>query len=265
MPNSLFVNESFLDAHAETVSAIAAIIVSVGIAIVVDRFLIGRAERATLSMDTASFSREARTRLRVIRRLVFLVIIVIGAAIAVSEFTSVKRFATGVLASTAVLGLVIGFAGRQLVANLVAGVLMAITQPVRIGDRVTIGEDEVTGTVKDIALTYTTIERGDGASVVVPNENLISGVVVNHSVGNLTKPLTVKLLTPANADLAAARKAVEELGAGFSVTEMDELGLHLEISERPTPGADRLKAEAELRERAQSALAKAKVLGPDGP
>ena len=82
-----------------------------------------------------------QTRLRLVRRLVFVAILVIGAALALSQFTKFERLATGILASSAVLGLVIGFAARQTLANMVAGILLAITQPIRIGDTVTI-EDE---------------------------------------------------------------------------------------------------------------------------
>src|SRR4029450_7864159 len=91
--------------------------------------LITRAVQATVRMDTGQLSPEARTRLRLIRRLLFLVIILIGVALALSQFTSIKRFATGVLASTAVLGIIIGFAGRPVIADLVSGLLLAITPP----------------------------------------------------------------------------------------------------------------------------------------
>ena len=74
-----------------------------------------------MRMDTGQFSREARTRLRLIRRLLFVAIILIGVALALSQFTSIKRFATGLLASTALLGIIIGFAGRQVIANFVGG------------------------------------------------------------------------------------------------------------------------------------------------
>ena len=114
-------------------------------------------------------------------------IILIGVALALSQFTSIKRFATGVLASTAVLGIIIGFAGRQVIANLVSGVLLAFTQPIRIGDLVSIG-DEVHGRVTDVALTYTRVDAGDGSLIVVPNEKVATDVVVNHSAGNSSAP-----------------------------------------------------------------------------
>ena len=78
--------------------------------------------------------------------------------------------ATGILASSAVLGLVVGFAARQTLANAIAGILLAITQPIRIGDLVTF-EDE-TGEVEDVRLTYTYIRLDDGRRLIVPNERL---------------------------------------------------------------------------------------------
>ena len=105
-----------------------------------------------------------------------MVILVIGAALALSRFTQFERLATGILASSAVLGLVIGFAARQTLANLVAGILIAITQPIRIGDTVTIEED--TGRVDDLTLSYTYIDPGDGRLMVVPNEKVVTSVAL---------------------------------------------------------------------------------------
>lgn len=124
-------------------------------------------------------SRSTKTRLRFLRRLVFLVIFLVLAAIALSQFTELKRLATGVLASTAVLGLIVGFAAQHTIGNMVAGVQLAVSQPFRIGDRVSFDENE--GRVTDITLSYTYIDPGDGSSVVIPNQLLVEGVVHNHS------------------------------------------------------------------------------------
>jgi small conductance mechanosensitive channel len=99
--------------------------------------------------------------------------------LALSQFTDLKRLATGVLASTAVLGLIVGFAAQHTIANMVAGVQIAVSQPIRIGDRVTFEETE--GRVTDITLSYTYVDPGDGSSVVIPNQLLVEGVVHNHS------------------------------------------------------------------------------------
>jgi small-conductance mechanosensitive channel len=98
---------------------------------------------------------------------------------ALNQFTDLSRLATGILASTAVIGLIVGFAAQHTIANMVAGVQIAVSQPIRIGDRISFDENE--GRVTDITLSYTYINPGDGSSVVIPNQLLVEGIVHNHS------------------------------------------------------------------------------------
>jgi small-conductance mechanosensitive channel len=253
-------DQTFWQAHGDQISAAITLIVAVLVAVIVDRVLIARAVRAATRLDTGELSREARTRLRLIRRLLFLAIILIGVALALSQFTSIKRFATGILASTAVLGIIIGFAGRQVIANLVSGVLLAITQPIRIGDVVSIG-DEVHGRVTDIALTYTSVDAGDGSLIVVPNERVATDVVINHSAGNSSAPVTVDVWLPPGADVEAARTQLErgEVTSAHLI-ELTPEGARLQVKAAVDAGADREAHEAELRERAQGVLREAGLL-----
>jgi small-conductance mechanosensitive channel len=253
-------DQTFWQQHGDEISAAITLAVSVAVAIGVDRLLIGRTVKATTRGDTGELSREARTRLRLIRRLLFLAIILIGVALALSQFTSIKRFATGVLASTAVLGIIIGFAGRQVIANLVSGVLLAITQPIRIGDLVSIG-DEVHGRVTDIALTYTSVDAGDGSQIVVPNEKVATEVVINHSTGSSHAPVTVDVWLPPDADVEAARRALERGEVTSArLAELTPEGARFQVKAAIDVGPDREGHEADLRERAQGALRSAGLL-----
>lgn len=103
-------------------------------------------------------------------------------ALALSQFTELKRLATGILASTAVIGLIIGFAAQHTIANMVAGIQLAVSQPFRIGDQIEF--DERQGRVTDITLSYTYVDPGDGSSIVIPNQLLVEGVVHNHSTAD---------------------------------------------------------------------------------
>src|SRR3954471_18201464 len=253
-------DQTFWQAHGDEISAAIALLVAIAIAVIVDRFLIGRAVTAATRLDTGELSREARTRLRLIRRLLFLAIILIGVALALSQFASIKRFATGVLASTAVLGIIIGFAGRQVIANLVAGGVVAFTQPVRIGDLVSIGED-VHGRVVDITLTYTSVDAGDGSLVVVPNEKVTTDSVVNHSAGNSSAPITIDVWLRPDADVEAARQALErgEVTSAH-LMELTPEGARIQVKAAIDAGADREAHETELRERTQGVLREAGLL-----
>ncbi|HEX3737317.1 MAG TPA: mechanosensitive ion channel domain-containing protein [Solirubrobacterales bacterium] len=124
-------------------------------------------------------SRGTRTRLTILRRLLLLAVILVVAAIVLAQFTSLGRLAAGIFASTAVLGLIIGFAAQNTISNVIAGVLIAVTQPIRIGDRV--GFEEREGRVADITLSYTYVDPGDGSRIVIPNQLLVEGIVHNHS------------------------------------------------------------------------------------
>ena len=145
---------------SDAVSALITMGVTIVIALVVDRLVIGRGGRVAARIGDGGVSRTAQTRLRVVRRLLFVTILLIGGALALSRFQNFNRLATGLLASSAVLTLIIGLAARQVIANPMAGLLLAIAQPIRIGDSVTI-EDE-TGRVDDLTLSYTYVDTLDG-------------------------------------------------------------------------------------------------------
>ncbi len=132
-----------------------------------------------MARQVSQVSRSTRTRLRFLRRLLILVVLLVLATIAIAQFTELKRLATGILASTAVLAAIIGFAAQHTIANMVAGVMLAVAQPFRIGDRISF--EDVDGRVVDITLSYTYVNPGDGTAVVIPNQLLVEGIVHNLS------------------------------------------------------------------------------------
>ena len=132
-----------------------------------------------MSPAVSQVSRSTKTRLRFLRRLVILIVFLVLLAIALTQFTELKRLATGILASTAVLAAIVGFAAQHTIGNMVAGVQLAVSQPIKIGDRIVF--EEVDGRVTDITLSYTYVNPGDGTTVVIPNQMLVDGIIHNLS------------------------------------------------------------------------------------
>ena len=132
-----------------------------------------------MSPAVSQVSRSTKTRLRFLRRLVILIVFLVVLAIALSQFTELKRLATGILASTAVLAAIVGFAAQHTIGNMVAGVQLAVSQPIKIGDRISF--EEVEGRVTDITLSYTYVSPGDGTTIVIPNQMLVEGIIHNLS------------------------------------------------------------------------------------
>jgi small-conductance mechanosensitive channel len=162
---------------------------------------------------------EIATRYRVLRRAVFTAIVFLGIVSALLVIPQVRAVAGGVLASSAVIGLVIGFASQRTIGNVVAGILIAITQPLRLGDEVEV--EGVKGVVEEIGLTYTWIRTRDNDRLVVPNEKLASDSIRNSTIRSAEAKVEASVQVP----FANLRQAVEAFsGNGDEVYVTDLSG-----------------------------------------
>lgn len=142
---------------------------------------------------------ETRTRYRVLRRSTVAVIIGVGVLSALLVIPEVRAVAGSILASSAILALVIGLAAQTTLSNFVAGILIAFTQPIRLGDSVSVAGSS--GTVEEIGLTYTLIRAGDGARYFVPNAKLASDTIRNATIASVEHLASVRVFVPLSADL----------------------------------------------------------------
>jgi small-conductance mechanosensitive channel len=229
------------------IGAGVAIAVAFVAAQIVDRAIAKRGAKVGELVTRGELSPAAQTRLRLIRRLTFVGIVLIGVAIAALKIPEASNVATGLLASSAVLGLVIGFAARQTLANAIAGILLALTQPIRIGDLVTF--EEQTGEVEDMKLTYTYIRLDDGRRLIVPNERLAQSSVLNHTILDPRVQVEVSVWVPIDADLEKAMELIrdERKGIEVSVADVDREGVRLTATMWASSPAQRGKKAAELR------------------
>src|SRR2546425_1890106 len=110
---------------------------------------------------------EAITHYRIVRRSVTTTIIFVGLLTALLVIPQVRAVAGGLLASSAVIGIVVGFASQRTLGNFVAGLLIAFTQPLRLGDDVA-GEN-IEGTVAAIRLIYTFVRTANRERLPIPH------------------------------------------------------------------------------------------------
>ena len=89
------------------------------------------------------------------------------------------------------LAVIAGLALTTPLGNLGSGVLLAFTQPVRLGDRVTV--EDHTGIVDEISLSYTALATDEGRRIFVPNTRMVSTTIVNRSVDDPRRLVTVEL------------------------------------------------------------------------
>src|SRR3954469_567691 len=232
--------------HADWFSAAVTMVAAFVIATIADRVLQGRIVRATVKRT--GISREADTRLRFVRRMIYATILLIGAAVALSYFASIARLAASLLASGVIAAAVIGFAARQVLANVIAGIMLAVTQPLRVGDWVTF--DGNYGEVEDVRLNYTILRTPGDQRIVIPNEKLASGVLKNDTLEVDRVGLDVAVWVPPEADAERAIAALEdETGHEGTVDEAVPWGVRLAVGADPVSPPERAAREAALRRR----------------
>jgi small-conductance mechanosensitive channel len=246
------VADTFLDRHGDELTAVGTILLAVVAVFLIDRFLARRASRVAQRLD---LSRESATRLRFLRRAIEAIIIIIALGVALSQFEALDRVGRAILASGAIAAAIVGFAARQTLANAVAGVMLAVTQPLRIGDLVTF-EGE-TGTVEDVGLNYTWLRTGADARLAIPNERLAAGILRNDSIRSPVVATEVSLWLATDADETRALEAIEGTGARARIAEATHEGLRVLVMGDPAPPAERLAREADLRAASLRALREA--------
>ena len=235
-------------ANAATLLALALIC-----AWAVDRGFSRRGRAFAMLVSGGGLSAEADTRLRFVRRLVVAAIVVFGIALALGQFEGFGRLATSLLASGAIAAAVLGFAARQTLANLVAGVMIAVTQPVRVGDWVTF--DEVYGEVEDVRLNYTYLRTPGNQRVIIPNEKLASGILRNDTLATRAIDLEISLWLPHTVDTDRAIALLHsDTGCQVTVAETRWDGVRLAVVGDPVAPPDRGRLEGELRTRCLSRL-----------
>ena len=157
------------------------------------------------------------TRYRVLRRILMAAIVFVGILSALLVIPQIRTVAGGVLASSAVIGLVIGFASQRTIGNVVAGLLIAVSQPLRLGDEVEV--EGTKGVVEEIGLTYTWIRTRDNDRLVVPNERLASEPIRNSTIRSAETFAEASIEVP-SANLQATVNALGGDGDDVYVTAL---------------------------------------------
>jgi small-conductance mechanosensitive channel len=248
------------------VSALVWIVVLVALRATL-RYAFDRYEQRLAERDPAVAARR-RTTFAFLLRFVIALVALIGLWSVLSAFPATQHVASAFLASSAVLAVIAGLALTTPLGNLGSGVLLAFTQPVRLGDRITV--DDYTGIVDEISLSYTALTTDEGRRIFVPNSRMVSTTLVNRSVDDPRRLVTVELPVRLGAPLADARQVVME--AASRMPQGEELAIYVQVGELAETiawlhvvayapfGADVSQVASEIREQAVAALGERKLL-----
>jgi small-conductance mechanosensitive channel len=154
-------------------------------------------------------ARRVRTRVGLLRRVLVIVIVVLALGVILMRFQGFRAVGAGLLASAGVVGIIVSIAAQRPLANIVAGVQLALSQPVRVGDAVVI-ENEW-GTVEEINLTYVVVRIWDQRRLVLPISHFFEKPFQNWTRTSAQVIGSVFLYVDYTAPVAAIRTEFERV------------------------------------------------------
>jgi small-conductance mechanosensitive channel len=116
-------------------------------------------------------ARKIQTQIHMLRRIAEVVVVVIAISLMLMTFPGIAHLGATVFASAGVAGLVVGIAARPALSNLIAGIQIALTEPIRIDDVVIVGGEW--GRIEEIGTTYVVVRIWDLRRLVVPLSQFI--------------------------------------------------------------------------------------------
>jgi small-conductance mechanosensitive channel len=238
---------------------LVAVIVLIGWIAITAEHIVAELYLQRFQLDVADnlLARKHVTQVRVLRRVVDTLLIIVTIAAALMTFEPVRQYGVSLFASAGVAGLIVGFAARPVLSNLIAGIQLAVTQPIRIEDAVVIEGES--GRIEEITSTYVVVRLWDLRRLIVPLTYFIEKPFQNwtresaHQIGPVT--LNVDYTTPVDRVRQKAEEIVRAspLWDGnlvkLHVTDADAQSMQLRVIASARSSGDAFELRCELREK----------------
>ena len=177
-------------------------------------------------------SRRFETQAQVLRRLTQSIVVVVGTVAIIGTFEVARQAMTTVLASAGVISVIAGLAAQQTLGNVFAGLQLAFTDAIRVGDVVVAGEKKETGSVEEITLSYVVVRIWDERRLIIPCRYFTQTPFENWTRRAAAQLGTVELKLDWSAPMTLIRAKVEQLLTatdlwdgrtwGVQITDSDE-------------------------------------------
>ena len=177
-------------------------------------------------------SRRFETQAQVLRRLTQSIIVVVGVVAIIGTFEVARQAMTTVLASAGVISVIAGLAAQQTLGNVFAGLQLAFTDAIRVGDVVVAGDKHETGSVEEITLSYVVVRIWDERRLIIPCRYFTQTPFENWTRRAAAQLGTVELKLDWSAPMTLIRAKVEQLLTatdlwdgrtwGVQITDSDE-------------------------------------------
>ena len=196
-------------------------------------------------------ARKVYTQFTILERIVIFIVVLLGMGAALMTFESIREIGVSLFASAGVAGIIVGFSAQKLIATIIAGIQIAMTQPIRLDD-VVIVEGEW-GRIEEITLTYVVVRIWDKRCLILPTTYFIENPFQNWTRSTAELLGTVFLYTDYRVPFQALREELDRIvqkaeqwnGEVANIQVTDSRANYVEV--RATVSADNSGKAWELR------------------
>lgn len=139
------------------------------------------------------------------------VIVVVGIITFLSQFDSFKDVLKSLLTNSAILVAVVGFTLQNSIKNIIAGTLLLSADTFKVGDRIRIPKEDISGEIEELTLRHAKIKLATSERAIVPNYLLNDAVVINNNLNNEETCYPLVIPIPLSSNIQQAKEVVERI------------------------------------------------------
>lgn len=188
-------------------------------------------EHYTIDTPDNLKARKVVTQVRILRRIATAVIGVVAVGIVLLQYDPLREVGTGILASAGIVGIVVGIAAQRTLGDIIAGIQIALTQPIRVDDVVIVEGDF--GWIEEITLTYVVVRVWDRRRIVLPITHFVEQPFQNWTRTSADLIGTVFLYLDYSVPVDDLREELQRIVEASEHWDGDVVGLQMtDASER---------------------------------
>lgn len=139
------------------------------------------------------------------------VIVVVGVITFLSQYDSFKDVLKSLLTNSAILVAVVGFTLQNSIKNIIAGTLLLSADTFKVGDRIRIPKEDISGEIEELTLRHAKIKLATSERAIVPNYLLNDAVVINNNLHNQETCYPLIIPVPLSSNIQRAKEVVEQI------------------------------------------------------
>lgn len=139
-----------------------------------------------------------------------IIVILIGIFVFCSQYPAFEKSLNSLFTNSALIVAVLGFILQNTIKNIIAGLMLLSAETFKIGDRIRMPAQDITGTIEEMTLRHTTLKLVTNERAIIPNSIMNDSIIINNDIKESITSYPISIQVKIDKDIALAKKLLEE-------------------------------------------------------